>query len=323
MKKTSVLITTYQSAFLHPGGGEAELKNLVEVLRQIGIDADIYGSMSRRIEAYDVVLHFSVHGESYDFVRTIKKMGKRLILWPNLWWNEPPSRNELESFEMFLNISDIVIFKSKSEVKNIEKYASLENIIYKIVPWHIDKQYIESAPVGLFQKIYGLSDYILWVGSIEPVKNQLQVIETLHDCPVPLVFIGGYRDKSYFEQCRLKASKDTIFVPFMDQGSDILRSAYHGCSVYLELSTDPAGLSALEAALYEKPMVLSRNDWAEEEFGDSISLVDISNKQEIRNAVSEAIQGMHKYKSKQKIIKNHLNPESLEPLVSVMQSTEI
>lgn len=318
MKSRRILITTYQSAFLRPGGGEAELKNLVEVLHQLGIKADIYGSTSMRIEAYDVVLHFSVQGESFEFVKSIKAMGKKIILWPNLWWTDVPSKEEVDFVRTFMSLADVVIFKSQSELRNIENYLSMDGVSNRIVPWHIDRRFISPPPKGLFQRIYGIENYILWVGVIEPVKNQLMAIEALREVSLPLVFVGSHRDQAYFDECRRVASEETLFVPFMDQGSDILRSTYEACSVYIELSEDPAGLSALEAALYEKPMVLSRNDWSVEEFGDQIALVDSDDMEGVVSAVDLAIKGAYRFSGKSRIIKKHLMPESLGPLLELI-----
>lgn len=321
MKDTRVLITTYQSAFLRPGGGEAELHNLVEVLRQLGISADLYGSTSMTIDAYDVVLHFSVQGESYEFVHSIKKMGKKVILWPNLWWLKTPQETEAAFVESFLEMADVVIFKSMSELSNVSNYISLNNTKYEIVPWHIDKEYLEPAQPDYFRKLYGLNEYILWVGVIEEGKNQLAAINSLYDYHIPLVFIGSQRDKKYFDECRNSAPDDALFLPFMRQGSDVLRSAYMGCSVYMELSSDPAGLSSLEAALYEKPMVLSKNTWSIEEFGDDVALVDPESKSEITQAIKECVAGKHVFKGKHRIIKKHLMPESLNTLVSLINGS--
>ena len=322
MKSTRVLITTYQSAFLRPGGGEAELNNLVDILHQLGISADIYGSTSMNIDAYDIVLHFSVHEESFAFIQSIKDMGKKVILWPNLWWGTSPSESDLRFAKSFLELADVVVFKSQSELSNVFSYAPMDHVKYEIVPWHIDKKFLEPVKDDLFRNMYSLDKYILWVGVIEQAKNQLAAIEALYDYSLPLVFIGHHRDKEYFDLCREKASKDTLFLPFMAQGSDILRSAYHGCSIYMELSSDPAGLSSLEAAVYEKPMILGRNDWSIEEFGDDIALIDAEIQPEIVEAADLAMQGKYTYSNKQKIIKNHLTPESLAPLVSLIDGLD-
>jgi len=320
MKNTRILITTYQSAFLHPGGGEAELKNLVDNLQQIGIQSDIYGSSSLGIDAYDVVLHFSVFPESIEFIKGIKKMGKPIILWPNLWWVEQPGTEIVQFVESFFQLSDIVIFKSQAEYNNVSKYVSPENVKYEIVPWHIDLKYLNDVDVELFKNIYNLKEYILWVGIIERGKNQLAAIEALKDINIPLVFIGSHRDEKYFSECLQAAPDTTLFIPYMESASDILLSAYKGCSIYIELSDEPAGLSSLEAALFEKPMVIGKNEWSIEHFDKSVALVDPASSEDIVLAVNECLSGKHRFRDKQKIIQNHLKLDCLRPLVEIIEN---
>lgn len=319
MKSTRVLITTYQSAFLRPGGGEAELNNLVDILHQLGIHADIYGSTSMMIDAYDIVLHFSVQDESFDFIKSIKDLGKKIILWPNLWWVEQPDDSDIQFVQSFLDLADVVVFKSSSEYENISNYVPLEHVKCEIVPWHIDKKFLEPVKNNFFRDMYSLEEYILWVGVIERAKNQLAAIEAFYEYRLPLVFIGHHRDKEYFDLCRKQAPNSALFLPFMGQGSEILRSAYHDCSLYIELSNDPAGLSALEAALFVKPMMLSRNPWSEEEFSDEeVALVDPANRAGILEAADIALDHERRFLNKNKIIKKHLMPESLDPLVGLI-----
>ena len=320
MKNTRILITTYQSAFLKPGGGEVELNNLVEILRQLGLHADVYGSHSLMIDAYDIVLHFSILRESYEFIRNIKELGKRVILWPNIWWSSDPDHADRNFAAEFFRLADAVIFKSESEFRNVSKYVPFDNIRHNIVPWHIDKRFLEPVDKNFFPEMYDLDNYILWVGVIEKAKNQLLAIDVMQDFDIPLVLVGYHRDHEYFEACRANSTEKVKFLPFMPQGSDILRSAYQSCSVYLEISSDPPGLSALEAALYERPMVLSRNAWTEEIFGDSVALVCPNDKSEIAAAIEVALEGGYQYDNKNYIISKHLASESMSPLVDLINS---
>jgi len=319
MKSQRVLLTTYQSAFLRPAGGESELEKLADSLTSLGIETDIYGVTSSRIEAYDLVLHFSVQSESLDFLKTIRSLGKKVILWPNLWWNYRPSPETAFKVEAFLGLSDAVIFKSKSELYNMQQYANLNRANCRIVPWQIDESYASDADSKLFKSMYNLDRYILWVGVIEESKNQLAAIRSLKNIDIPLVFIGSQRDERYFKSCRQEASANVLFIPTMEPGSEILRSAYKGSTAYIEISKEPAGLSALEAATFAKPMVLSNNPWSQEHFGTNIALVDPDDELAIQNAVEMALKGNYKFKGKSEILEKHLSPECLRSLATLIR----
>jgi len=318
MKEKRVLITTYQSAFLKPGGGEAELLSLVDVLGQAGISADIYGSTSLNIEAYEVVLHFSVHGEGYEFVKSLKNMGKKIILWPNLWWLRSPLDSDVVFVSRFLKLADVVVFKSTAELNNIAGYIPLNDIKHEIIPWHIDASFLSPVSTELFKNLYNLDQFILWVGVIERSKNQLAAIEALNEFSIPLVFIGYHRDEEYFEESRSLASENILFLPYMKSGSEILRSAIKGCSAYIELSPDPAGLSLIEAAYYERPLVALKNDWSIESFGDDAVLIDDVKRISVIDGVNKALDISGPKPCKDNILSKHLMLDSLNPLVEVI-----
>jgi len=320
MKNPRVLITTYQSAFLRPGGGEAELKNLVYLLKKVGVQSEIYGSSSSSIGAYDVILHFSVFQESFDFLKQLKDLGKPIILWPNLWWVEEPSAAILDSVKSFFELSDMLLFKSKAELSNVAQYISLDEFRHEVVGWHIDDRYLVDVDESVFKKIYSLDHFILWVGIIERGKNQLSAIKALYNLNVPMVFIGSHRDEAYFFECQEAASDSTLFLPYMAPGSDILRAAYKGCAAYIELSYEPAGLSALEAALYEKPMILGEAQWSTEKFGEGIAKVDPTSNSEILDAVLKALAGEYRFSNSKLIFKNHVHLDSLKPLERIINN---
>ena len=317
MKNNRVLITTYQTAFLHAGGGEVELKSFVTFLQKVGVKADFYGNSSLDIDAYNIVLHFSMAAESYTFVKELKLMGKTIILWPNLWWVVPPKKETVERADDFLQLADIIIFKSESELKNISKFSTFKKEKSKIIPWLINLNYLNDAPSGLFRNIYNLDKYILSVGMIESGKNQLDLIKNLKEIDIPCVFIGNYREPEYFSECIQEGSENTFFIPFMEPASDILRSAYKDCSVYIEVSKEPAGMSALEASLFEKPMILGRNEWSIEHFKNNVALIDPGS--DIIPVVNDALEGHYKFTDKEAIVHKHLGHKALNPLLDIIK----
>lgn len=314
-----VLITTYQSAFLRPGGGEAELFELAQALNSMGVVTDLYGASSLRVDAYDIILHFSVQGESFDFVKSLKAMGKTVIIWPNLWWAGMPDENDAKFVHRFMSLADEIIFKSEAEVENVGSHVPLGDIRYSIIPWEVSQKYTEKTSDKLFKSVYGLEQYCLWVGVIERNKNQHLAIEVFKSIEVPLVFVGFHRDEEYFQYCRSNADSSILFLPYMEPGSEILRSAYKGCSLYVELSDDPAGKSALEAALYEKPMLLSDNSWSREEFGESVYLVDPRDIDQVRIACIDGLKGRHRFRDSQRIKGAHLDVYTVSKIIGVIE----
>jgi glycosyltransferase involved in cell wall biosynthesis len=283
-----VLFTTYQTAFFHKGGGEYELLEVAFNLRQMGLIADIYSPFSRDIDAYDTIIHFSLVPDSLPLLDLLKQQGKRIIIWPNFWQAEPLSAEQRQLFSRFFQLSDAVVFKSQSD-EDI-----LADILPKAcsrlrVPAGVDSCYATPTPDHLFRSSYGLGEYILWVGIFEPGKRQLPVIKALEQLSLPLVFIGNYRDKKYYEACKQAAPPHFLFLPSMNHKSDILRAALRECRAYIEAGSEPGGKSVLEAVISGAQVVLPRSPWAEEHLGNFPVYIDPDDADSIVSGVEQAM----------------------------------
>ena len=319
MRYPKVLITSYQTAFLHRGGGELELVELLKSLRKYGIQADIYGSESQPLIKYDVVLHYSVVDSSIEIAREVKSAGKKLVLMPSLWWTKEPDQNLKNKVAEFFFLADKVVFKSKSEHKNVTDYVPLDSSKVSYIRWGVDSCFEEIVDSELFSKTYKLDDYILNIGIIEERKNQLRVIHALRDSKIPLVFIGDYRNRDYYEACVKVAPKHFKFLPHLQPKSDILRSAMRGCNAFIEVSLEPAGFSAIEAGLMGVPMVLSSGPWTQEHFGELVHQVDPLSVSSIKQGLTAALNTPVSPLLQRNIHNYHLLPQTIEPLVRLLQ----
>jgi len=319
MSDSRVLITTYPAAFLHRGGGELELVDLMSNLRQLGVRADIYGPGCQPLNRYDVVLHYSVVPTGMEFVREVKAAGKKLVLMPAVWWSKAPTGHEVASLEAFFDLADVVVFKSRAEYENVAGYVALSEAKVAYCRWGADSCFEELVDGKLFKETYKLEDYLLSVGIIEERKNQLAAIHALRDSPIPLVFVGDYRDRAYYEACVKAAPSHFKFLPYLQPKSEILRSALRGCKAFIEVSFEPAGFSAFEAALSRVPMVLSAGPWTQEHFGEFVHQVDPLSPASIQNGVKAALETPVSPQLQRNVHNQYLMPQCLEPLVRVLR----
>lgn len=320
MRDERVLITTYPTAFLHRGGGEIELIDLMNSLRQLGVRADLYGPQSLPFEKYDTLLHYSLVPTGGDFLREAKRLKKRTLLMPSVWWAKPPSEAERQFSSELLGLADQIIVRSKAEQENITQFLDLEARKVVLCRWGIDSSFDEPVTSGLFKQTYQLDDYLLWVGLIDEKKNQLSAIKALKHSKMPIVFIGDYRDRKYYEACVSAAPAHFKFLPHMQAKSEILRAAMRECKAYIELSLEPAGLSALEASLANVPMVLSRNSWTDEHFGALVYQADPLSEKEIVTAVEAALASSASSDLARNTRVKYMLPQSMEPLVRSIQT---
>lgn len=317
MKKLSVLLTTYHQAFCVKGGGEYELLSVADGLRQYGIIADIYGPYSRSIEFYDVVLHFSVHGGGLELLRMVKSHGKPVVLWPNLW-ADALNIDAIDMLREHVELADYVAFKSAAEANNFTALVDVPEAKQVRCKAVADMCYLKSSPRRLFQELYGVQDYALWMGIIEPSKNQLSVIGPLKEHGIPLVMVGKYRDKAYYNACRKLGGEDVLFIDSLPQRSEIVRSAFQNARFYVELSLEPAGLSALEAGLSGCRMLLSDSEWSREHFLDYAEYVDPLSNISIGEGVERVLQRPDFNRALQEHVSAYCFPSAMVPLVDVL-----
>ncbi|NTG09359.1 glycosyltransferase family 4 protein [Agrobacterium rhizogenes] len=314
-----LLLTTYHQAFLSPGGGETELHQLAEYINDVGVRADLYGPNSRRLSAYDAVIHFSAHGGGEGLLQDIKAAGKPIALIPNFnFFDQQHKANDV--VQRHLDLADLVILRTNVEKDLCQKNFVIANGKIAVVPPGIAPRFGKPAEEGLFQSAYGLDRYILWVGQIAEHKRQLETIEALKGINIPLVFVGGYADKRYYDQCRAAAGDDVRFLPYMQPASEILRSAMQSCSVYLELGDDAPGFSSLEAALAGSPMVLNDHPWSREMFGSLPIYVEANNPAAIRAAVTTALDTRTRNQLTEEMRSRHLQPGPTRHLLELLKS---
>lgn len=281
-----VLLTTFPGAFLHHGGGERELLLLREALLSSGVMADIYGPDSKSVSVYDAAIHFSMAGGSEHIVRAIHDEGLKLILWPNLWFVDPPDAEHLRRLTDFLGMFHAVVFRTQAEESHFRNYFDLTGKAVIRSAWLVSPKFMRQDVSNVFRESYGLGDYAIWPGIIEPQKNQLTAIRAFKGVDAELVISGRVRDERYVRQCREEAGPNVRFIPSMAFGSELHLSALRFSRLFIELPFDFPGASAVEARAAGCSMLLSRSDWTEEVLGGYCEQVDPADVGAVRDAVN-------------------------------------
>lgn len=318
MRLPRVLITTYHEAFLHRGGGEFEIAMISNALKKHGLVADIYGPYSQDVDCYDVILHFSVERGGLNLLRQINKLGKPIILSPNIYLTETNS-SITALVSDFIDIADVIIFKSNSEKNDFNLFFETPLNKIRIVPQFVDNGIVRRAPKGLFSKLYGIENYAIGVGIIEPAKNQLMAITAAKELGIPLVLVGNYRDYDYFQACKKEAPSNTLFITSLAYHSDIMRSALQDSLLYIEVTPEPAGFSAIEAGLSGCNLVLADSEWSTEHFGDFANYVDPYSKESVKNAMTAALNSKNAGNELQNRLKHHLSEQNINVLFNILQ----
>lgn len=219
---------------------------------------------------------------------------------------------------------DHVIFLSEHERRLFEQ-LDLPVRESTIVHNPVQSELYAAASPELFTTAYGVENYVLCVGRLEPRKNQLLLAYALKDLDYPLVFIGHGLDSDYRALIEKYAPARTTFIDRLDPNSEMLASAYAGAAVYcLPSWAEGASLSALEAAASGCNMVLSDASSEKEYFGDFARYCDPFDPEGLRQAVVDAyehpLDQARKNVQKDFIASNYSWSRHLEETVKVYES---
>lgn len=155
------------------------------------------------------------------------------------------------------------------------------------VPLGVRAQLITDEDRLRVRRSYGLpSQFILFVGTLEPRKNLarlLQALESMPDAP-PLVIVG----MEGWGEAAPPSTHRTIFTGFVP-GAD-LPAIYEACSVFAFPSIlEGYGLPVIEAMAHGAAVVTSRGTATEEVAGGAAVLVDPLDVQSIADGVRDAL----------------------------------
>ena len=169
-----------------------------------------------------------------------------------------------------------VLPNSQSEADLLQKTFALDDDFQdkvSVVPNGIDTDLFDPVPQPsrAFMQEHGWRDFVLQVGAISPVKNQLGLIEALYDLPVPLVFVGQpvAAMPEYAERCKARAAErgNVLFagrLPHEELPGIYALAAVHALPSWRETP----GLVSLEAAAAGCRVVTTSIGSTRDYFGD-------------------------------------------------------
>jgi glycosyltransferase involved in cell wall biosynthesis len=211
---------------------------------------------------------------------------------PNLPVREPFAGFH-ERVRACVEAADEVIFLSEHERSSIE-FIGATPASATLIRNPVDAEAFSNAGPELFRGKFGIEDYILCVGRVEPRKNQLMLAHAAKTLGRKVVFIGHTEDAPYYNLVREVAGDAGHFIARIDPADPLLKSAFAGASAFcLPSWAEGAPLAALEAAAVGLPLVLSDRSSEREYFGDFAEYVNPADVAAIRTALESAIGKRH------------------------------
>lgn len=288
-----VLMQNRPNTFLERGGDTVVVERLSQGLTERGIDVTVDVAGTKNPADYDLVhlLNFATAELTTELAKRAKNAGVPFVV-TTLY-------EDLPSFHHQSHVVAIKLLEYVERGQDRRWWESLNVNLGAIVPaerfkvdWLVEHaaalftngagesmaisrdfpmaSQIVEVPLGheigrmvgpeLFEREYGVKDFVLCVGRIETRKNQLMLLKALEDSELPVVLAGGGFSYQPEYDTAVRAFKRKGRTIILDRVTpEMLSSAYAACRIHaLPSWYELPGLVSLEAAAHGKNIVVTR-----------------------------------------------------------------
>jgi Glycosyltransferase len=304
-------------------GDSMQILKMAEYLRKIGVVVDINDGGITDYSGYDIIHLFNLTyiGEIYKYYK-IARFYKKEIVLSSIYWN-------LKKYYNYINDSENIklwdrcrnykreILKGCKMIYTNSKVEGqlIQDEFGKCLPYTVIYNGVEvendDVPLYGFKERYNLNNYILCVGRIEEIKNQLTLAKVCNDLDLQLVLIGNINDKKYFS--KIMSFKNVSYFGFIDNYNKY--NAYRFAKLHVLPSfIETPGLSSLEAAASGCNIVSTSEGCADEYFRNMAIYCNPYNLDSIYKAVEEGIKRRKDNKLKGYILEKYTWKKCVESL---------
>lgn len=315
-----VLFDTHNTTFQYFGGQGVQMLQTKKYLEELGVEVKLYNKFEDNILDYDLYHLFGSNSiENIAMINYVKKNKIPIAVSP-IYWNgfEQAMRgaenifkksfvalrkiqqvsekildynvNLLNPTHFYLKNADILLPNSNLEAQHLNKIFGTNLSKIRVAYNGVDECYLKGTP-DLFVDKYGIKNFVLYVGRIEPKKNIISLIKAMNDLEYPLVLIGNKDiDRSYYTLCKKYTNSNIHFLGELPPNSELLKSAYHAADVFtLPTWLETPGISALEAGLAGCNISITDRGSTVEYFKDMAFYCDPSSIESIKNSINSAM----------------------------------
>lgn len=255
------------------GGGETQMQNTFSNLLEQGVDVSYFDFYDKNVH-YDLVHIFGLHYWHYNNVLLLKNKSYKIALSSisyapgklrkeKLWSYIDPLMPVNTTFGLnkkILDLVDVVLPNSICEAKYLEEYHGVNKNKISVIPNGINLPN-KNVNLDLFTEQFGVTDYILCVGKIEPRKNQLLLIDAIKKTNLKCVFLGSamLTNVGYYQKFKDLIIDDPRFIhiDYIEHNSELMSSLYANCKVHVLLGTNETpGLVNLEAGSFGANLIV-------------------------------------------------------------------
>lgn len=292
-----IALYSYPMLFQRSGGLQVNVRETLQALREIGVDAKFFDWAHDKLTDFDVVHVLSSINGNHRVVEAARDAGVPAVVTSVL---HPPftridrhraklasriagkitgwqSRTSYDEIHSCLHHAHRVIAKGQKEKAMLETGYDVPSDRIAVIPNGVGRRFFEPDP-SAFRKSYGLTaPFILCCASISPYKNQLGLSQAAVAAGVNIVLAGGCTqdNRLYLDRCLSAGGGYVSYIGELAHDSGLLPSAYGAAYGFaLPSKTEVAPLAVLEALAAGRPAILTRNHSLEIEAGNALREVD-------------------------------------------------
>jgi glycosyltransferase involved in cell wall biosynthesis len=307
-----VLFATSQATALTRGGVRTQVLQTKDALENLGVHVTLFDTWRDfNPDDFDLVHIFAANMATYHFARAVKAQGLPLVISPVFFTRRAAKVvHNVIKIDTFISRkvrgiwtdygliaemcswAEVVAPNTSEEGKLfVDAFGVLEKKVI-VVPNGVEERFVHATP-GLFEREYGIKDFILSVGHIGPErKNVLRLIEALECIDHPAVIIGRIEDTPSGRACLERARRNPrlLIINALPHDSMLLASAYAACDVFvLPSQFETPGIAALEAGLTGAKIVITPIGGTKDYFGNNAIYVEPTSTVSIAEGIRTAL----------------------------------
>lgn len=286
--KPEVRVIPLQPHGLAFGGFELQMLNAMKASKLCGVNIKPLDFWDKRDE-YNILHFWGLSSQHLESAIWAKRAGKKVFL--SILTEYPGVNNYLRNFfskiignakssASLLRLADgVSVVNEEQKIFLANAYGFPLNSIF-VIPNIVEDIFFNSLVSSVEGRIVDLDNYIISTGNICQRKNQINLSLACINIDVPLLIIGEVLpgEEGYAQQLQklvIENSKKVVWIKGLPPGShELLRAYKYSKGFALVSKQEQQPISALEAAVIGKPLLLANRPYAKQRLYGSAALVD-------------------------------------------------
>ena len=325
-----IYLASYQTLMINRGGPTYKILSLKHTLENMGIDVQLYDMWDYNLKFtdQDIIHIFNANVHTYPMAINLKLYGAKYVVNPIFFSNhsaqmihmyrmlEAPFRKIFKRTysdyfftEYVCDNAEMVLPNTRDEGNLLCGALGVKREKIQVIYNGVEERFAHADP-SLFEKKYGLKDFILYVGHLGPVrKNGLNIIRALQKIDHPSVIIADILNNEEGAACReeIQKSKNITHIHWLKHDDPLFESAYAACHTFiLPTRYETPGRAALEAGLAGANVVITPYGGTREYFDTYAEYAEPSSIMSILKKTESALNKEKSSELKDHILQNFL-----------------